>query len=263
MRLDLSPTSWGRVIAVTTAGTAFFIAVAFFVDSFNFPYLSPEAVWRAQMTDLMLPLVLGGSFLFFLMWKIRQLAIAQRDLSIVAATDSLTAVLNRGAFSMLVEAYLEQTRKQEQTHSGALLIIDADHFKLINDRLGHDCGDQALKLIAQAIKGQLRGSDIVGRIGGEEFGVFLPGVDPSQSWLVAEGIRRRIREMDFSPGGRACPLSVSIGGTSFSGPTTYEAIFSAADRRLYAAKSNGRDQVSFDPTEAASQVPQPSVATVH
>ena len=262
MKLDLSPTSWGRVIAVTAAGTAFFIAVAFFVDSFNFPYLSPEAVWRAQMTDLMLPLVLGGSFLFFLMWKIRQLAIAQRDLSIVAATDSLTAVLNRGAFSMLVEAYLEQARKQEQTRSGALLIIDADHFKLINDRLGHDCGDQALKLIAQAIKGQLRGGDIVGRIGGEEFGVFLPGVDPSQSWLVAEAIRRRIREMDFSPGGRSCPLSVSIGGTSFSGPTTYEAIFSAADRRLYAAKSNGRDQVSFDPTEA-SQVSQPSVATVH
>lgn len=260
MRLDLSPTSWGRVIAVTAAGTAFFIAVAFFVDSFNFPYLSPEALWRAQLTDLMLPLVLGGSFLFFLMWKIRQLAIAQRDLSIVAATDSLTAVLNRGAFSMLVEAYLEQTRKQEQAHSGALLIIDADHFKSINDRHGHDCGDQALKLIAQAIKGQLRGGDIVGRIGGEEFGVFLPGVDPSHSWVVAESIRRRIREMDFSPGGRPCPLSVSIGGTSFSGPTTFEEIFVAADRRLYAAKSNGRDQVSFDPS-GASLVP--SGAIVH
>ena len=260
MRLDLSPTSWGRVIAVTAAGTAFFIAVAFFVDSFNFPYLSPEALWRAQLTDLMLPLVLGGSFLFFLMWKIRQLAIAQRDLSIVAATDSLTAVLNRGAFSMLVEAYLEQTRKQEQAHSGALLIIDADHFKSINDRHGHDCGDQALKLIAQAIKGQLRGGDIVGRIGGEEFGVFLPGVDPSHSWVVAESIRRRIRETDFSPGGRPCPLSVSIGGTSFTGPTTFEEIFVAADRRLYAAKSNGRDQVSFDPS-GASLVP--SGAIVH
>ncbi|MBZ9905052.1 GGDEF domain-containing protein [Mesorhizobium sp. BR115XR7A] len=262
MKLDLSPTSWGRVMAVTAAGTAFFIAVAFFVDSFNFPYLSPESVWRAKLTDLLLPLVLGGSFLFFLMWKIRQLAIAQRDLSVIAATDSLTAVLNRGAFSMLVEAYLEQTRKQEETRTGALLIIDADHFKSINDRLGHDCGDQALKLIAQAIKGQLRGTDIVGRIGGEEFGVFLPGVDPSQSWLVAEGIRRRIREMDFSPDGRSCPLSVSIGGTSFSGPTTYEAIFSAADRRLYTAKSNGRDQVSFDPAEAALVSPL-SAATVH
>ncbi|UVK44705.1 GGDEF domain-containing protein [Mesorhizobium sp. AR07] len=262
MKLDLSPTSWGRVFAVTIVGTAFFIAVAFFVDSFNFPYLSPEAVWRAQLTDLMLPLVLGGSFLSFLMWKIRQLAIAQRDLTVIAATDSLTAVLNRGAFSMLVEAYLEQTRKQERANSGALLIIDADHFKAINDRLGHDCGDQALKLIAQAIKGQLRGGDIVGRIGGEEFGVFLPGVDPSQSWVVAESIRRRIREMDFSPDGKPCPLSVSIGGTSFSGPTTYEQIFLAADRRLYAAKSNGRDQVSFDPA-GDPLVPLPGVATVH
>lgn len=262
MKLDLSPTSWGRVISVTVAGTAFFIAVAFFVDSFNFPYLSAEAVRRAELTDLLLPLVLGGSFLFLLMWKIRQLAIAQRDLSIVAATDSLTAVLNRGAFSMLVEAYLEQTRKQEQARPGALLIIDADHFKSINDRLGHDSGDQALKLIAQAIKGQLRGVDIVGRIGGEEFGVFLPGVEPAQSWLVAESIRRRIREMEFSPGGRSCPLSVSIGGISFSGPTTYEAIFSAADRRLYAAKSNGRDQVSFDPAEASLLSPS-GAATVH
>ncbi|MER9327025.1 GGDEF domain-containing protein [Mesorhizobium sp. M0152] len=262
MKVDLSATSWGRVIAVTTAGTAFFIAVAFFVDSFNFPYLSREAVWRAQLTDLLLPLALGGSFLFFLMWKIRQLAIAQRDLSVIAATDSLTAVLNRGAFSMLVEAYLEQVDRQASVKSGALLIIDADHFKSINDRLGHDCGDQALKLIAQAIKGQLRGSDIVGRIGGEEFGVFLPGVDPSQSWLVAESIRRRIREMDFSPGGRSCPLSVSIGGTSFSGPTTYEEIFSAADKRLYAAKSNGRDQVSFDPAESAL-VALANAATMH
>ncbi|WP_457152943.1 GGDEF domain-containing protein, partial [Mesorhizobium sp. P5_C1] len=130
----------------------------------------------------------------------------------------------------------------------------------INDRHGHDCGDQALKLIAQAIKGQLRGGDIVGRIGGEEFGVFLPGVDPSHSWVVAESIRRRIREMDFSPGGRPCPLSVSIGGTSFTGPTTFEEIFVAADRRLYAAKSNGRDQVSFDPS-GASLVP--SGAIVH
>ena len=262
MRIDLSPTSWGRVVVVTAAGTAFFIAAAFFVDSFNFPSLSPQALRWAQLTDLFLPLILGGSFLFFLMWKMRQLAVAQKELGVIAATDSLTTVFNRGAFSMLVEAYLDQARSHAVADTGALLIVDADHFKSINDRLGHDCGDQALKLIAQAIKGQLRGSDIVGRIGGEEFGVFLPGVDPSQSRLVAEGIRRRIREMDFSPGGRACPLSVSIGGTSFSGPTTYEAIFSAADRRLYTAKSNGRDQVSFDPAEAAL-VSQPSAATVH
>ncbi|WP_292665275.1 diguanylate cyclase [Mesorhizobium sp.] len=151
MQIDLSPTSWGRVVAVTVAGTVVCIAAAFFVDSFNFPYLSPEALWRAQLTDLLLPLVLAGSFFFFLMWKMRQLAIAQKALAIVAATDSLTAVFNRGAFSMLVEAYLEQARSHSVVNAGALLIVDADHFKSANDRLGHDCGDQALKLIARTI----------------------------------------------------------------------------------------------------------------
>jgi diguanylate cyclase len=246
MRIDLSPTSWGRVVLATIAGTAFFIAAAFFVDSFNFPSLSPQALQWAELTDLFLPLALGGSFLFFLMWKMRQLAIAQKELSIVAATDSLTAVFNRGAFSMLVEAYLEQARDQTVADTGGLLIVDADHFKSINDRLGHDCGDEALKLIARTIQGQLHGADIVGRIGGEEFAVFLPGADATRSYLVAETIRRRIREAEFAPGGQLCPLSVSIGGIAFSGPTTYQDMFQIADRHLYKAKSNGRDQVSFE-----------------
>lgn len=262
MRIDFSPTSWGRVVAVTVVGTAVCIAAAFFVDSFNFPYLSPEALWRAKLTDLLLPLVLAGSFLSFLMWKMRQLAIAQKELTIVAATDSLTAVFNRGAFSMLVEAYLEQARSHSVASSGALLIVDADHFKSVNDRLGHDCGDQALKLIAKTIQDQLRGADIVGRIGGEEFAVFLPGADPSHSWLVAEGIRRRIREADFCPGGQPCPLSVSIGGVAFSGPTTYAEMFVVADKHLYRAKSNGRDQVSFE-AAALSGLPNGDLMTVH
>ena len=248
MRIDFSATSWGRVIAVTVIGTAICIGAAFFVDSFNFPHLSPEALRWAKLTDLLLPLFLGGSFFFFLMFKMRQLAIAQKELSIVAATDSLTAVFNRGAFSMLVEAYLDKVRSQSVVDSGALLIVDADHFKTINDRLGHDCGDQALKLIASTIRAQLRGADIVGRIGGEEFAVFLPGADASQSWLVAEGIRRRIREVEFSPDGRPCPLSVSIGGVAFSGNTTFADMYRTADSHLYKAKSNGRDQVSFETT---------------
>ncbi|UVK37953.1 GGDEF domain-containing protein [Mesorhizobium sp. AR10] len=262
MRIDLSPTSWGRVIAVTIVGTAICIGAAFFVDSYNFPHLSPEALRWAKLTDLLLPLVLGGSFFFFLMFKMRQLAIAQRELTIVAATDSLTSVFNRGAFSMLVEAYLDRARSHTVVNAGALLIVDADHFKTINDRLGHDCGDQALKLIAKTIQSQLRGADIVGRIGGEEFAIFLPGADPAQSWLVAEGIRRRIREAEFSPDGRPCPLSVSIGGVAFSGPTTYADMFLLADKHLYKAKSNGRDQVSFE-TTGLRGLPAVDPATFH
>ncbi len=245
MRIDLSATSWARVILITVAGTSFCIAAAFFVDSFNFPYLSDEALRRAILTDMFLPLVLAGTFIFFLTWKMRQLAIAQRDLSIFASMDSLTAVLNRGAFSLLVEAYLEQTRKEAEIRSGALLIVDADHFKTINDKLGHNRGDQALKIIAHTIKEQLRGADIVGRIGGEEFGVFLPGASPQQSLAVAERIRQSIREVSFAPAGDLWPLSVSIGGVVFDSQTTYDEIFLVADQRLYVAKANGRDQVNF------------------
>jgi len=245
MRIDLSPTGWGRVILGTVAGTAICIAVALYVDSFNFPYLSAEAQKRAVYTDIFLPGGLATTFFLFLLWKIRQLAITQRELTKVAATDSLTAVLNRGAFTMLVESYLEEARKDATFKAGALLIVDADHFKSINDRLGHDQGDAALRLIAQTIKSQLRGADIVGRIGGEEFGVFLPGASTQQSLSVAERIRAQVRAVEFSAEGSSWPLSVSIGGVAFSGVTTFDKIYVEADRHLYQAKSKGRNQVSF------------------
>jgi diguanylate cyclase len=258
MRIDLSATGWGRVILGTLAGAAICIAVALYVDSFNFPYLSPEAQKRAVYTDVFLPGGLATTFFLFLLWKIRQLAIAQRELTKVAATDSLTAILNRGAFTMLVESYLEEARKDARLRAGALLIVDADHFKSINDRLGHDRGDTALKLIAQTIKGELRGADIVGRIGGEEFGVFLPGAGPAQSRSVAERIRAQVRAAEFSPGGTSWPLSVSIGGVTFTGVTTFDKIYIEADRRLYQAKSKGRNQVCFATAPLASQPLRPT-----
>lgn len=227
-------------------GAAFCIATAFFVDSFNFPYLSPDAIRRAEFTDFFVPLVLASGFIFLLMFNIRRLAIARNELAIIAATDSLTKVLNRGAFLMLVDAYLKDARAQVEQNSGALLIVDADHFKSINDQLGHNRGDEALRLIAQTIKAQLHGADIVGRIGGEEFGVFLPGANRDQTKAIAESIRRQIREADFCPEGTPWPLSVSIGGIAFQGRTTYEEIFGAADRRLYNAKASGRDRVVID-----------------
>jgi diguanylate cyclase len=243
MKIDLSATGWGRVVVLTVAGTLFCVAAALFVDSFNFENLSEAALRRAILVNTLLPTFLAGPFLFFLLYKLRQLAIAHRQLQIIASTDSLTAVLNRGAFTMLVDAYLQKAGQQRDLAAGAMLMIDADHFKSINDKFGHDHGDAALKTIARAIQGELRGADIVGRIGGEEFGVFLPGAGQSDALAVAERIRKSIAEAEFSPAGKAWPLSVSVGGAVFDTTTTYDTLFVAADECLYTAKANGRNQV--------------------
>jgi diguanylate cyclase len=258
--LDLSATGWTRVVVATLGGTAFCVAAALYVDSFSFPGMTDEAFRRAVFVDIALPSALAGPLLFLLMFKMRELAIAYAELLIVASTDSLTDVLNRRAFTALAEAFLE--RADWMPTGGALLIVDADHFKSINDELGHERGDMALRIIAHAIRDTLRSADIMGRIGGEEFGVLLPGTDSSQAAAAAERIREAISNTVFKSKGVTWPLTVSVGGVTFIGPASYNKLFVVADRHLYAAKANGRDQVmlgSFFTVEGNSALTHRSI----
>jgi diguanylate cyclase (GGDEF)-like protein len=93
-------------------------------------------------------------------------------------------------------------------------MIDADNFKSINDLFGHDAGDEALTIIARSIRTILRAGDLVGRMGGEEFGVYLPDVDQRGAEAVAERIRRSVNLAVFAPDGQQRSLSVSIGGVA-------------------------------------------------
>lgn len=245
MKLDFSPTGRARVVLVSVLGAVLCSSVALIVDSFGFAEMTREQLTRAITVDIVLPSLLAGPLLYLLMSKIRQLAIAQRELSLLACTDSLTTVLNRGAFTMMVDAYLEQSENHAKLRSGALLVIDADHFKTINDRFGHQVGDEALKLIASSIKDALRGADIVGRVGGEEFGVFLPGATPEEANGLAERIRLAVGRVQLPPPAISSPVTVSIGGVTFNGLSTYDHLFSLADERLYGAKAGGRNRVLF------------------
>lgn len=240
--IDLSVRSKARVWIGTIAGTLVCVLAALIVDSFNFANLDQAQLRRAITVNIWLPIFLAGPLLFLLLSKIRQLAIARDEMAVLASTDSLTAVLNRGAFHMLVDAYLKEARGAEAPTDGSLLIIDADHFKSINDGYGHQRGDEALKLIANNIKGVLRTSDLVGRIGGEEFGVLLPGTSRSQATFVAERIRKLIETAPF-PSSETHDLSVSIGGVSFTNENDYDRLFKIADQCLYEAKDAGRNQV--------------------
>lgn len=169
-----------------------------------------------------------------------ELAEAYSRLSEKSRHDEMTGLLNREAFF----AGLKKTRRR--TDTGTLLIIDADNFKYINDTHGHQQGDVALLLIADAIRRGVREGDLVGRIGGEEFAVFLAGANEEESVLAAERIRLGVEVLRFHPGeGKYLPLSVSIGAARLRPHLSWSEMMREADLRLYEAKRRGRNRVVF------------------
>jgi diguanylate cyclase len=258
LQADLSARGWSRVFFLTICGTLFCIGVAFLVDSYSFQ----DNRWRlglSPLNDLMIPLLLAPPFFFYLLYKLRELANAHYELLKVAATDELTACLNRQAFTILVEAYLERTARLAIRGDGALLVIDVDHFKAVNDRFGHISGDEALRMISGEIKDCLRENDLVGRMGGEEFGVFLPGANRREAGVVAERIRASVNAATFSPQGGPVPLSVSVGATVNSSHASFNEMFRIADECLYVAKNNGRNRVEFSDSNIRSQAPSTAI----
>ena len=250
--MDFSTKSRARVVAGTIAGTLFCIVVSTGIDALGFSGLTDEQIRIYITKDVITPLFLGGFFFFVLLEKIRQLALAQNDLQRIASIDGLTATLNRKAYTMLVEAWLQKVNTAGVPRHGALLVIDADYFKKINDTYGHQTGDRALIHIAQAITGSVRKTDLVGRVGGEEFGVFLPDAPPETVSQIAERIRTTVQ--DFSASGEAHgePLSVSIGGVCFRRDASFNELFSVADRQLYDAKASGRNRIAMFSLPAAA-----------
>jgi diguanylate cyclase len=254
LQADFSARGWNRVLLRTICGSLFCIGISFFVDGYSFRHHKWQ-LGSDPLNDLLIPLLLAPPFFFYLLCKQRELAIAHYELLKVASTDGLTSCLNRQAFTILVEAYLERTARLAIRGEGALMVIDVDHFKAVNDRFGHMSGDEALRMISGEIKECLRENDLVGRIGGEEFGVFLPGANRREAGVVAERIRASVNAAMFSPQGGPVPLSVSVGATVFSARSSFKEMFRIADECLYVAKNNGRNRVEFSDPNIRSDAP--------
>ncbi|WP_299301296.1 diguanylate cyclase [uncultured Litoreibacter sp.] len=164
-----------------------------------------------------------------------------RDGLRMAITDPLTGVYNR---RFATEKLGQIARKQEEF---AVLMLDLDHFKKINDLHGHGVGDQVLATIARALKANLRDTDMLARIGGEEFLIALPGATPAQAIGTAERLRQVIDETKIkAPAtGRAVRVTSSIGLVHNDGRApSIEVLMAKADEALYCAKSHGRNMVS-------------------
>jgi diguanylate cyclase (GGDEF)-like protein len=151
-------------------------------------------------------------------------------------------VLNATAWQR--EADTEIARAQRAGEGLALLLADVDHFKRVNDTYGHLAGDEVLRGLATELRQQVRGSDVVGRFGGEEFVVLLPRADADEACKIAERLRHRASVMGVYADGVALDVTISIGlavlGTH--GQDLFE-LLAAADLALYRAKAEGRDQV--------------------
>ncbi len=168
--------------------------------------------------------------------RLRQLA---AELDRVSRIDDLTNLCNRRSFMDKAEGLMEQ----EPVGSGALLYIDVDNFKQLNDAHGHAAGDRVLRGLGSLIAANVAEDQVAARIGGEEFTVYMPGVDIWAARSLAETIRRRVREMALGDLPDVECFTVSIGIAMCKPGVDLDSLMMEADGHLYSAKREGRDRV--------------------
>ena len=164
-------------------------------------------------------------------------------LSYLAEHDPLSGLLNRRAFGEIVAHELLRAERNQQPM--CLLMLDLDHFKQINDQHGHPLGDRVIRQTATLLASQVRASDSLARIGGEEFVLLLPECDLQQGLQIAELLRQSVEQQLRQFEGQELALTVSIGlvAVPIGQACSYERLYAASDRALYQAKHNGRNQV--------------------
>jgi diguanylate cyclase (GGDEF)-like protein len=161
-----------------------------------------------------------------------------------ATVDPLTRLPNRARFQQLASQELSRSRRYERPFT--LLVIDLDHFKSINDTYGHPGGDAVLRAAAAAMRNSLRGIDVIGRWGGEEFAAMLPETSREGAAILAERLRQMVAATPFEHRSQAISCTVSIGAAALPvAPESLDAAIEVADQAVYRAKASGRNCVVF------------------
>ncbi len=224
----------------------------------------PVASWLWLFVfDLLLPV---WTLLLVAAWRARDKALD--ELSRLSVTDQLTGALNRRGFFERAAAAIAQARRTGLP--AALIMFDIDHFKAVNDGHGHAAGDAVLRGVVQELSGALRTGDLLGRLGGEEFAVFLPNSTATAAFATAERLRLQVQTGVEHPEGAASQITLSGGIAVVPVGLEPEAALvralKVADDALYAAKETGRNRVmlSDPPAEALLAKPiQLSEAAAH
>lgn len=174
--------------------------------------------------------------------RTEELQFLNKKLKDLAARDSLTGILNRGSFFETAQHFL--TLSMRQKSHASFVLMDLDHFKKVNDTYGHFIGDKVLVHFAETVKNSLRKSDLFGRVGGEEFALFLSDTGIDNAYLIAEKIRNIIETSTLEVDGVTLHYTVSIGvDAAESDDSAITDLFKRADVKLYRAKERGRNHV--------------------
>ena len=160
-----------------------------------------------------------------------------------ARTDALTGLPNRRAFDDALALQIAGWQRKKVTF--AVMVVDADHFKAVNDQHGHPAGDAVLRDLAKVLQDSLRKMDLIARVGGEEFAVLLPSTNGVDACRAADHCREAVAAHEFLHGAVRLPITISIGVAAVDLPDDGNSLLSRADQALYAAKQAGRNRVSF------------------
>lgn len=213
-----------------------FLESSIYRDAYHNAITLVVGVLLSLLATLLIAYV-AGNYLF-----LRPVEREIAKLNDAAETDPLTQVLNRRGLTRLAENRLVTARPSEYH---ALLLLDIDYFKKINDEYGHAVGDQVLHEAAQRIRAVLRESEIFARIGGEEFAVFIPGVNRETAVLLAERIRVAIDSLPFETAAGKLKVTVSLGVCHATNRLSLAKFLEKADKALYKSKRTGRNKVSM------------------
>ncbi|UDF32596.1 UNVERIFIED_ORG: GGDEF domain-containing protein (plasmid) [Roseateles sp. XES5] len=175
----------------------------------------------------------------------RRIASLRLEVQRAGQRDGLTACLNEQTFSALVDTYADRRTAGKDTTRGTVVLIHLDELQSINDRFGHSWGNDALVKVAAAIRGTVRQGDIVGRVSGNQFGVFLPGANETDAKGVAERIHTSVTGIAFFPTGIRHPLSIRAGAVIVADQAKFDTLLKAAESTLELARGQDQDWIVY------------------
>jgi diguanylate cyclase (GGDEF)-like protein len=204
---------------------------------------------NAWLVTFCTPLLISPAASWALLRLVLQVDQAQEELRELSLRDPLTGCYNRRHFMHVLRHEVGRSRRYGQAASVA--ILDVDNFKQINDRLGHQAGDEVLLQVAQACQSVMRDTDVFARIGGEEFAVLLPQTNALEAHALVERLRLHVQTLPL-----AQPVTVSVGVVGAHATDHVDAVMQAADHAMYRAKREGKNRVVL--AELADPMPQVS-----